>query len=113
MTDAIADHAEHRSDQRAYVSQRSKQRQQQYRSRFDQHIPAENESLHLERPRCEQIGRPLETVVPDSEGCERGRPRQTAQASMPRFIAFHPALFLVLLGSLISNGNEFPDLDAR
>ena len=101
MTDAIADHAEHRSDQRTYVSERRKQRQQQYRSRFDQHIPAENESLHLERPRCEQIGRPLETVVPDSEGCERGRPRQTAQASTPRFIAFHPAVFLVLLGDVI------------
>jgi hypothetical protein len=96
MTDAVTHHAEHRRDQRANVSKGGKQGQQQHRSGLDQHIPAENERLHLERPRGEQIGRPLETVIPDAEGSERGRPRGSAQNSIPRFIAFHPALFLIL-----------------
>src|SRR5258705_6823593 len=74
---------------------RGKQGQQQHRSGLDQHIPAENQRLHLERPGCEQIGGPLETIIPDPEGGERGGPRQLAQNSMPRFIAFHPARFLL------------------
>src|SRR5258705_14023575 len=76
---------------------------------LDQHIPAENERLHLESPRGEQIGRPLKTVIPDAEGSERGRPRGPAQNSMPRFIAFHPALFSYSSGKRISRcGNLFP-----
>src|SRR5437899_6602622 len=96
MTDAVAHHAEHRRNQSADEIERRKNRQQQHRSGLDQHIPAENERLHLERPRGEQIGRPLETIIPDTEGSERERPRGPAQNSTPRFIAFHPALFLIL-----------------
>jgi hypothetical protein len=96
MTDAVTHHAEHRRDQSADEIERREDRQQQHRSGLDQHIPAENERLHLEGPRGEQIGRPLESVIPDAEGSERGRPRGPAQNSMPRFIAFHPALFLIV-----------------
>jgi len=95
VTDAIADHAEQRGNQRTDVAKRGKQGQQQHRSGLDQHIPAENQRLHLERPGCEQVGGPLETIIPVTEGCERGRARQLAQNSMPRFIAFHPAPFLI------------------
>ena len=95
VADAVADHAEHRGDQRADEIERGEHRQQQHRAGLDQHIPAENQRLHLERPGGEQIGGPLETVISDTEGCQRGRPRELAQIPVPRFIAFHPALFLV------------------
>ena len=95
-TYAVTHHAEYRRNQSADEIERRKNRQQQHRSGLDQHVPAENERLHLESPRGEQIGRPLETVIPNAEGSERGRPRRPAQNSMPRFIAFHPALFLIL-----------------
>jgi len=95
VADAVAHDAEHRGDQGPGVTERGKQGQQQDRSGLDQHIPAKNKRLHFESPRCEQIGGPLEAIVPGTEGCERGQPRQLAQISMPRFIAFHPALFLV------------------
>ena len=75
VADAVADHAEHRRHQRADIAERSEHREQQHRSGLDQHIPAENQRLHLERPGGEQIGRPLEAVVPDAKGSERGRPR--------------------------------------
>ena len=103
MANAVADHAKHRGNQGADVSEQCKQRQQQHRSGLDQYIPAENQRLHLESPRREQIGRPLKTVIPDAEGCECGRPRGLAQNSMPRFIAFYPALFLI-----IYSGNRLP-----
>ncbi len=98
MTDAVAGDAEHRGHQRADIAERGEHREQQHRAGLDQHIPAENERLHLESPRGEQIGRPLETVIPDPERSERGRPRQIAQDTLSRFIAFHPArLFIVTL----------------
>jgi hypothetical protein len=96
MADTVTHHAEHRRNQGADEIERGKERQQQHRSGLDQHIPAENQRLHLESPRGEQIGGPLEPVIPDTEGSERGTPRGPAQNSMPRFIAFHPALFLIL-----------------
>ena len=95
VADAVADHAEHRRYQRADIAERGEHGEQQHRPGLDQHIPAENERLHLERPRGEQIGGPLETVIPDPEWCERGRPRKVAQDALSRFIAFHPALFLI------------------
>ena len=96
VTDAVAQHPEQRRDQRAGVVERGKQRQQQHRSGLDQHVPAQDDRLHLESRRRQKVGRPLETVIPDAEGRERGRPRQAAQISMPRLIALHPALFLVV-----------------
>jgi hypothetical protein len=54
-----------------------------------------------------KIGRPLETIIPGAEGCERGKPRELAQNSMPRFIAFHPALFLVFPGYEFSGNGCF------
>ena len=98
VADAVADHAEHRRDQRADIGERGKRRQKHDRFGLDQHIPAENERLHLERPRGEQVGGPLETVIPDAEGCERGRPRRPAHTTMPRFIAFHPCPVSCCLG---------------
>src|SRR5450631_3053891 len=90
VTDAVAGHAKQRGNQRADVTERGEHRQQQHRPGLDQHVPAENQRLHLESPGGEQVGGPLETVVPDTEGGERGRPREIAQNPTPRFIAFHP-----------------------
>ena len=39
--------------------QRGEQREQQHRTGLGQHVPAEHQRLHLERPRCEEIGGPL------------------------------------------------------
>src|SRR4051794_26517881 len=100
MTNAVADHAKHRGNQGADVSERCKQRQQQHRSGLDQYIPAENQRLHLESPGGEQIGRPLKAIIPDAEGRERGMPRGLAQNSMPRFIAFHLPFFIIYSVSL-------------
>ena len=99
MADAVADHAEHRRDQRADIIERGEHRQQQHRSGLDQHVPAEDQRLHLERPRCEQIGRPLEAVVPDLEGCQcgqRGRPRNPAQDALTRFMRSTLPCFLLV-----------------
>src|SRR6266568_5873360 len=96
MTDTVADDAEHRGHQRADITERCKHREQQHRPGLDQHVPAEDQHLHLESPRGEQIGGPLKTIIPDPEWRERGRPREVAQDALSRFIAFHPALFLVL-----------------
>jgi hypothetical protein len=38
----------------------------------------------------------LETIIPDPEWRERGRPREIAQDALSRFIAFHPALFFIV-----------------
>ena len=93
MANAVTGHAEHRGNQRADKAERGIQRQHQHRSGLDQHIPAEDQRLHLERPGGEQVGWPLKAIIPDPERGERGRPRRLAQNSMPRVIAFHPALF--------------------
>src|SRR5450432_3123047 len=90
VADAVADHAKQRGNQGADVTERGEQCQQQHRAGLDQHVPAENQRLHLESPRGEQVGRPLETIVPDTERSERGWPREIAQNPTPRFIAFHP-----------------------
>ena len=103
VADAVANHAEHRRHQRADITKRSEHREQQYRSGLDQHVPAEDQRLHLERPRGEQIGGPLKTIISDAEWCERGRPRGPAQVSMPRFIAFHPARFLIVAAVSIAS----------
>ena len=104
MADAVADHAEHRGHQGADITERGEHGEQQHRSGLDQHVPAEDQRLHLERPRGEQIGGPLETIIPDPEWCERGRPRGVAQDSLSRFIAFHPALFLLVTLAWIPRG---------
>jgi len=95
VTDAIADHPEDRGNQRAGVVERRNQGQQQHRSGLGQHIPAENERLHLEGPGGEQVGGPLEAVIPDAKGRQRRKPRDLAQRSMPRFIASHPARIVI------------------
>ena len=48
---------------------------QQHRTGLDQHVPAEDQRLHLERPRGEQIGRPLEPEARNPEWREHRRPR--------------------------------------
>ena len=103
VPDAVAHHAEHRRHQRADITAATQHREQQYRPGLDQHVPAEDERLHLERPRGEQIGGPLKTIISDAEWCERGRPRGPAEVSMPRFIAFHPARFLIVAAVWIAS----------
>ena len=104
VADTIAHHPEHRRNQRADIAERGEQGEQQHRAGLDQHVPAEDQRLHLERPGGEQICGPLEAVIPDAERGERGRPRDLAQSSMPRIIAFHPARFLVGRERLVPGG---------
>src|SRR5439155_5238698 len=107
VTDPVADDAEHRRYQRPDIAERGEQGKQQDRPGLDQHVPAENERFHLERPRGEQIGRPLKAVIPDTERCERGRSRGVAQDALSRFIAVHPALFLVMQNWIASRARRF------
>src|SRR6185503_14929311 len=53
--------------------QRSEQRQQQHGLGLDDDVPAEDDVLHLERPRREEIGRPLEPEAADAERREDQR----------------------------------------
>lgn len=87
MTDAVADHAEHRRDQRPDELQRGHDGQQQHRAGLDHNVPAEHERLDLERPRGEQVGRPLEAVVADAKRRERGTLFGCAHSAMTRFTA--------------------------
>lgn len=96
MADAVADHAEHRRHQRADITKRSEHREQQYRAGLTNTYQPRISVPSFERPRGEQIGGPLKTIISDMEWCERGRPRRPAQVSMPRFIAFHLPGFLLL-----------------
>jgi hypothetical protein len=107
MADPIADDAEQGSDECSDIGERCKDGQQQHRSGLDEYVPAQNKRLHLERPGGEQIGGPLEPIIFDAEGSERGTPRRRAQDLTPRFIAFHPALFL-LFREKIPARSSFP-----
>ena len=75
MPEPVAGDAVERRDQRAEILQRAEHREPEHRSGLDQHVPAEDDRLHLERPRGEQIGGPLEAEAAD--------PR-TARASTKR-----------------------------
>ena len=66
----VAQHPEHRRGQRAEELQRGERGEQQDRPGVDHHIPTEDERLHLERPRCEEVGGPLEAKAADAEGGE-------------------------------------------
>ena len=61
----VARDPEQRRDQRAEILHRAENRQPQHRAGFDQHVPAEDDRLHLERPRGQQVGGPLETETAD------------------------------------------------
>jgi hypothetical protein len=69
--DAVAHDAEDRRDQRAAMLQGAEQRQQHDRAGLDQHVPAENQELHFQRPRRQQVGGPLEAVAARLERRER------------------------------------------
>jgi hypothetical protein len=71
MADAVAPHADQRSNQRADVEQRAEDREHQHRAGLGQHVPAENDRLHLERPRDQEIGWPLEAIAADAKGGEQ------------------------------------------
>ena len=70
VTDTITGHPEQGRQQRARVLQRAEQHQQLHRASLDEHVPAENQHLHLERPRGSEIGRPLKAEAADAEGGE-------------------------------------------
>ena len=65
--EAIAEHAEHRRGQGAQLLQRGEDGEEQHRAGVDHHVPAEDERLHLERPRGEEIGGHLEAEAADAE----------------------------------------------
>jgi hypothetical protein len=51
---------------------------------------------------------PLKAVIPDPEWRERGMPRMFAQDALARFIAFHPAPFLIFASpSIASRARRF------
>ena len=71
---AVAEHAEHRRDERPQELQRAEQREEQHGPRVDHHVPAEDERLHLERPRREEIGGELKAEASDAQRSECERP---------------------------------------
>ena len=80
VADPVARHAEHRRDQRAGELQGAEQGQEQHRAGLDQHVPAQNQRLHLEGAGGQEIGRPLQAKSAHPEGCQGRRPEQWAQA---------------------------------
>ena len=64
-----------RRDQSAEILRSTEQREPNDRFRLDQYVPAKDDRLHLERPRGEQIGRPLETKAAHPERGQHGRAR--------------------------------------
>ena len=80
MADPVAGHAEQRRHQRARELQRAEQGQQQHRAGLDQHVPAQDQRLHLEGAGGEQVGGPLQAEGAHPEGRQAGRPDERAQA---------------------------------
>ena len=66
--ESIAQHPEHRRGEGAELLQRGEGGEEQHRAGVDHHVPAEDERLHLERPRGEQVGGHLEAEAADAEG---------------------------------------------
>src|SRR5581483_4625024 len=103
VPNAVADHAEHRCNQRPDILQGSEDGEQQHRAGLDHDVPAEHERLDLERPGGEEIGRPLKAIAADAEWRERGDSCSSAQVATTRVTAF-PALVLNLLVGMHASG---------
>jgi hypothetical protein len=71
MADAVAHHAEHGRYQRAPELHGSEQGQQQHRAGLGQHVPAQDQRLHLEGAGSEQVREPLKTKAAVAEERER------------------------------------------
>ena len=109
MADPVASHAEDRRHQRAGKQQRAEHGQHQHRTCLDQHVPAEDQRLHLEGARGEQVGRPLEAEAANPErgqagsrssGLDLGR-LNAVVPFVPRALEqrFTPRVFFVLCAS--------------
>ena len=72
----VPQHAHHGRHQGAHVHQRAEQRQQHHRARFHQHVPPQDQRLHLHGPGREEIGRPQE---PEAARAKRRQSRGGAQ----------------------------------
>ena len=83
MADPVAHDAEHRRHQGARELQGAEQRQQQHRARLGQHVPAEDQRLHLEGAGGEQVGRPLEAKAAVAEERERREPDEPGSSCAP------------------------------
>ena len=83
LAGAIARYAEQRREQRAEITQRCEYRQQQDRARLHEHVPAEDERFHLERPRGRDVGGPLKPEAADLEGRKRRGAYRDAQDGKP------------------------------
>jgi hypothetical protein len=77
VAEPVTDDAVERRDQGAEILRGAKYREPEHRACFDQHVPAENDGFHLERPRGEQVGGPLEA---EAARRERREHRETQQA---------------------------------
>src|SRR5262249_18902406 len=78
VADAVSHHAEHRREQSAEILQRCKYGEQQHGPGLDQHVPAEDERLHLEGPRGRHVGGPLEAETTNAKWRERRHGRRGA-----------------------------------
>ena len=87
VADPVAHDAEDRRKQGADILQRGIHGEHQHRSGFDQHVPAEDQRLHLERPRSREISGPLEPEAADAERREHRESRGRAQDAAPYCIA--------------------------
>ena len=86
VPEAVADDAVDRRDQGAEILQRAEHREPEHRSGLDQHVPGEDDRLHLERPRGEQIGRPLETEAARRERRKHREARDAGNGRVGRIV---------------------------
>src|SRR6185295_17890097 len=89
VADPVAGQAEERREQRAEPGERGDGRELLHRAGCDQHVPAEDQRLHLEGPRGQQVGRPLEAEAAHGKGRRhlRESPRMKDQEYMQRALA--------------------------
>src|SRR5262245_48700146 len=75
MADAVGHDAEEWREEGAQPHQRAEQDELLHGAGGGEHVPAEDERLHLERERGEEVGGPLEAEAADAK---RGQGRRTA-----------------------------------
>jgi hypothetical protein len=87
VPDTIPSHPEKRREQRPEPRQSGNDDQLLHRTRGGEHVPAEDQRLHLEGPRRGKVGRPLETEAAHGERRCHRRMLQAGPAALRARIA--------------------------
>src|SRR3990172_9605412 len=80
----VAQHPVHRREESAQEQQRAERGEQEHRAGLHHHVPAQDDRLHLERERCEEVGGPLEAEAADAEGGQGQGMSVSSPASIAR-----------------------------